>query len=223
MAQKTDLRYGDLRESIQREKDRRIREYQANIAKTKSMRESRLFEGVAEPLRLVAQGDSWFDYPLPVPILDQSDVIAHLRRLPSMSPYVLSFVRAGYEDLFIARDRSIYPEIQIFGHSYDFAIPNGIPVNCVVQIGPWLKPGLDDRGWTDPVTARQIVRLLLKQFAKMLDGFEADKKKKFVHIRTQGTLTDNQWANELHPKPNGFAAITAKFVAALRATFHGRI
>lgn len=300
MAQKTDLRYGDLRESIQREKDRRIREYQANIAKTKSMRESRLFEGVAEPLRLVAQGDSWFDYPLPVPILDQSDVIAHLRRLPSMSPYVLSLaeagkstedmlgvtklheliqnlnnpanggfdailfsgggndlvgnqfrlwlkdapakatdptdglnqarvdavlevVRAGYEDLFIARDRSIYPEIQIFGHSYDFAIPNGIPVNCVVQIGPWLKPGLDDRGWTDPVTARQIVRLLLEQFAKMLDGFEADKKKKFVHIRTQGTLTDNQWANELHPKPNGFAAITAKFVAALRATFHGRI
>lgn len=65
MAHTTGLSYGDLRASIQREKDLRIREYQANIAKTKRMRESGLFEGVPEPLHLIAQGDSWFDYPLP--------------------------------------------------------------------------------------------------------------------------------------------------------------
>ncbi|MDR3571470.1 MAG: SGNH/GDSL hydrolase family protein [Candidatus Pacebacteria bacterium] len=293
MAQTINLSYGDLRASIQREKSRRIREYQANIAKIKSMRESGLFDTAPEPLRLIAQGDSWFDYPLPVPKIDQSDVVSHLQHLPSKTPHVLPLamygestedmlgvvklheliqnlnnptnggfdailfsgggndlagnqfrlwlrdapanatnpadaldqvrvdailgvIRAGYEDLFIARDKSAYPEIPIFGHSYDFAIPNGVPVNCVVQVGPWLKPGLDDRGWKELKTTRKIVRLLLEQLANMLDGFEADKKKKFVHVRTQGTLTAKQWANELHPKPEGFAAITAKFVAALR-------
>jgi len=300
MPQQTDLVYGELRQSIQTEKAQRIREYQADIAKAKAMRESGLFEGVPEPLRLIAQGDSWFDYPLPIPRIDQSDVIAHLKRLPAKAPNVLSLavagesaedmlgvaklheliqnlndpasggfdailfsgggndlagnqfrlwlkdapappthpaeglnqarvdaimavVRAGYEDLFIARDRSRYPHVPIFGHSYDFAIPNGASLYCVVQMGPWLKPGLDDRGWTDLVTTREIVKLLLKRFAKMLDEFEKDATKNFVHIRTQGTLKDDQWANELHPDPGGFAAITTKFVAALRKKFGDRI
>jgi hypothetical protein len=135
---------------------------------------------------------------------------------------VLGIVRAAYEDLFIARDRAT-PGLPIFGHSYDFAIPNGVP--ACPGTGPWLQPGLNDRGWTDPGVARQIVKLLLEQFATMLDGFDADPHKYFVHVRTQGTLSDNQWANELHPTPDGFAAIAAKFVAALRATdkFPGQI
>ena len=40
---------------------------------------------------------------------------------------------------------------------------------------------------------------------------------------TPGTLTDQQWANELHPTPDGFAAIAAKFVDALRLRFPARI
>jgi hypothetical protein len=44
---------------------------------------------------LVAQGDSWFDYPLPVPIVDQSDIVAHLKQLPAMSPLVYSLAMHG--------------------------------------------------------------------------------------------------------------------------------
>ena len=296
MAPSTDTTYGELRTSIQHEKERRIREYRANAAKTQSMREKGIFAEAPEPLQLIAQGDSWFDYPLPFPF--HTDVIAHLQNLPSMSPHVLDLavlgeaaedllgvaklhelidnlvdpanggfdailfsaggndlagnqfrlwlqdatgggtnpanglnqervddvlgiVQAAYADLFIARDRAA-PGVPIFGHSYDFAIPSGVGV-C--GVGPWLKPGLDDRGWTDPSVGRQIVKLLLEQFANMLDGFEADSNKHFVHVRTQGTLSDQQWANELHPTPEGFAAIAAKFVTALRASnlFPGRI
>lgn len=62
---------------------------------------------------------------------------------------ILGVVKAAYEDLFKARD-GVDPNIPIFAHSYDFAIPNGIPLRCVVTLGPWLLPGLHDRGWTDP-------------------------------------------------------------------------
>ena len=288
-----DNSYRDLRASIERDKAQRVREFQAAVAQTTQMGMA-LGAGGATTLSLIGQGDSWFDYPLP--ILDPSDVLAHLRRLPAMSPRVLSLahhgeaaedmlgvkklhelldqlkdpanghfdailfsgggndlagdqfrlwvsdaaasganpakglnqervnailgvVKAGYQDLFAARD-SVDPKVPVFAHSYDFAIPTGIGVACA---GPWLRPGLDDRGWHDPKAARAIVRELLVQFHAMLDGFAAVTANNFVHVQTQGTLADGQWANELHPNPSGFAAVTAKFVLALRARFPNRI
>jgi len=289
----TNASYQELQASIKREKEDRIRQHQANIA-TRSRMTATLAAGAKSALNLIGQGDSWFDYPLPFP--DHTDVLAHLRRLPSMRPEVLSLahhgeaaedmlgvkklhelldqlknpangkfdailfsgggndlagdqfrlwlmdaaangmdptkglnparvksilgvVAAGYEDLFAARD-GVDKTIPIFGHSYDFGIPNGNPAPCA---GPWLKPGLDDRGWTNPSAARAIVKQLLETFASMLDAFAAQAGNNFVHVKTQGTLADEQWANELHPKPDGFAAITAKFVDALRVRFPGRI
>ncbi|MQQ99193.1 SGNH/GDSL hydrolase family protein [Glaciimonas soli] len=285
--------YRDLRASLQSELKDRVLAHQARIAGVKRMP---MKAGQHLPLNLIAQGDSWFDYPLPVPVINQSDIVAHLKRLPAMVPEVLSVaqygesaedmlgvkkihdlfdqfndpangkfdailfsgggndlvgnqfrlwlndalaanddpanglndsriaaifgvVRAGYEDLMLARDK-VDPTIPIFAHSYDFAIPSGIGIVCV---GPWLRLGLDDRGWTNQIFARTIVKDLLLQFNSMLDDFAADPANNFVHVQTQGTLSDTQWANELHPTPIGFAAITAKFVDALRSRFPGRI
>jgi hypothetical protein len=288
--------YRELRAAIQSEKDDRIRAHQARVAATRRMSMALAAGQQGATLNLIAQGDSWFDYPLPVPIVDQSDVIAHLKRLPSMAPEVLSLahhgeaaedmlgvkklhelvaqltdpangqfdailfsgggndlagdqfrlwvneaaavgsnsadglnakrvdcilgvVRAGYEDLMATRDE-VAQGVPIFAHSYDFAIPSGIGVACA---GPWLRPGLDDRGWADPVAARAIVKALLLQFDSMLEGFAATAANNFCHVRTQATLADGQWANELHPTPAGFATIAAKFVEALRVRFPGRI
>ncbi len=287
--------YRELCASIQSEKDQRIREHQACVAKIGRMKIS-MSAGQQRALNLIGQGDSWFDYPFPVPVIDQSDVLAHLKRLPAMTPEVLSLahhgeaaedmlgvkklhelldqldnpangkfdailfsgggndlagdqfrlwlndaaavgmnplkglnarrvssvlgvVKAGYEDLIAARDK-IDRTIPIFAHGYDFAIPSGIGNACA---GPWLRPGFDDRGWTDPVVARSIVKQLLLQFDTMLDTFAARASNNFLHVKTQGTLQDGQWANELHPNPDGFAAITTKFVLALRDRFPGRI
>jgi hypothetical protein len=283
--------YLDLRRSIDADKQQRIRDHQARLAKGKRMAFA-LGPAQAKKLNLIAQGDSWFDYPLPFP--EYSDIVAHLQNLPSMGPEVLKLahygeaaedmlgvkklhellsqlhdpangtfdailfsgggndlagdqfrlwlndakasgmdpakglntervadilgvVKAGYEDLIAATGAAI----PIFAHSYDFPIPNGHPAPC--GVGPWLKPGLDDRGWTDPTSARAIVRQLLLQFDEMLEGFAKNPANNFIHVKTQGTLTDAQWDNELHPIPDGFAAITGVFVKALRAKFPGRI
>jgi hypothetical protein len=41
-------------------------------------------------------------------------------------------------------------------------------------------------------------------------------------VDTQTTLVASDWANELHPFPDGFKKIAQKFVDALRAKFPGR-
>ncbi|MBU6410625.1 MAG: hypothetical protein KGR98_09575, partial [Verrucomicrobia bacterium] len=187
------------------------------------------------PLNLLADGDSWFDYPL-----DENgrwgmwgkhfDVIAHLQTLsskplilnlahygdatttelgytrvkkmtdairnPANGPFdailfsgggddvagdqfciwlndaasvqndptkalndarfnaVLDLIKASYSDLVGFRNDELGPEIPIFVHGYDFAIPSGEGVYC---FGPWLKPSLDYCGWTDLAQATQIV------------------------------------------------------------------
>ncbi|MBJ7309010.1 SGNH/GDSL hydrolase family protein [Rugamonas sp. CCM 8940] len=287
--------YTQQKLAIQNELDRRVAEHRARFEQ-RQMMQSATHQLGAKPLNLIAQGDSWFDYPLPV--FAHSDVIAHLKAMP-LSPSILSLahygeaaedmlgvtklhrllaqlnagddgsqydailfsgggndlagdqfrlwiadsavvhkdpalglqsarvdavlgiVKAAYQDLILARDKIAQAHnrsIPIFVHSYDFALPSGVGV-CTV--GPWLKPSLDDRGW-DRETGPGIVKQLLTRFAELLDELQGQHAD-FIHVKTQGTLSAGQWANELHPTPDGFAAISAKFVAALRARFPHRI
>jgi len=133
---------------------------------------------------------------------------------------VLGVVRSAYEDLISIRDQ-VAPQCPLFIHAYDFAIPSGRGV-CNDTIGPWLKPSLDYRGWKDPATAGQVVKEFLLQFRATLVQI-AVTHKNVVYVETQGRLGPNDWANELHPSPEGFDKIAAKFIAALRSVFPGRI
>lgn len=290
-----------LREQLDEELRERIAAHKANISRLEAARSSVEVLGVAaknKPLVLLAQGDSWFDYPLHGngPLPGNTDVIAQLRGLGAMPPTILNLAQAGdtavgemslqrqsklidalgdksnwiggkpdailfsaggndiagdefcifldfndgksqglnenrfekalgaveacYLDLFAVRDR-IAPGVPIFGHGYDFPIPNGRHPLCA---GPWLKPSLDYCNWSvsDGTT---IVRKALERFRLMLKKLEAEKTNNFHVIETQGTLHLADWANELHPEPDGFKAIAKKFAVALdaklRSTFMG--
>ena len=130
----------------------------------------------------------------------------------------LDGVKASYLDLLAFRDRYA-PDVPVFGHCYDFPIPNGRHPDC---IGPWLKPSLDFNGWHDLTQATAIVREALVRFKDLLVSL-SNAGMKFNLIDTQGTLVPDDWANELHPFPSGFAKIAERFVAALRQQFSGRI
>jgi len=45
----------------------------------------------------------------------------------------------------------------------------------------------------------------------------------FNLVPTQGTLTRDDWANELHPFPPGFVKLAKVFLASLQHRFQGRI
>ena len=130
----------------------------------------------------------------------------------------LGMVEASYRDLFSFRDR-FASAVPIFGHCYDFPIPNGVHPICS---GPWLKPSLGFCGY-DLAQGTAIVRQALTDFKNLLTGLASDPANNFVLIDSQGVLIEADWANELHPYPQGFKKIAAKFVDALRPHFPGRI
>ena len=130
----------------------------------------------------------------------------------------IGMVEASYLDLFVFRDQYA-PGVPVIGHCYDFPIPNGAHPDCV---GPWLKPSLDYCGW-NLVQGTAIARTALLDFKALLVELANDPANNFIMVDTQGLLSPADWANELHPYPNGFKTIAAKFVDALRAHFAGRI
>ncbi len=131
---------------------------------------------------------------------------------------VLGSIEASYLDLFAFRDRYA-PGVPIFAHCYDFAVPSGTHPVCA---GPWLKPSLDYAGW-NAQQGTQIVRKALKEFRNMLYSLARLPAHGFVLVETQGLFAADDWANELHPYPAGFAKVAEKFVIALRGSFPGRI
>lgn len=130
----------------------------------------------------------------------------------------LNGVQASYLDLFAFRDRYA-PGVPIFGHCYDFPVPNGIHPSCG---GPWLQPSLQFSGW-NLAQGTSIVRQALIDFKSMLMALESDARNNFTLVDTQGLLNPGDWANELHPFPNGFQALAKRFVDVLRQRFPGRI
>lgn len=138
---------------------------------------------------------------------------------------ILDSVKASYKDLFALRD-DVANRVQIVGHCYDYAIPNG--VHPGVFGGPWLQPSLQFAGY-DYIEGLAIVKDAIDAFSIMLDGLANDPRNKFTLVKTIGTLTrDNShplgWANELHPYTTGFTALAQEFLVTLRgALFPGRI
>jgi hypothetical protein len=136
---------------------------------------------------------------------------------------IMGVVRSAYIDLMAARDVQDH-DIPIFVHAYDFARPTD---NGVCGVGPWLYPSLNSRGWmrntgdADIDRGASIVKEILQKFAVMLEELADVSENNLVFVTTQGTLAVDDWANELHPKPEGFAKIAGKFADALRQRFGG--
>jgi hypothetical protein len=133
----------------------------------------------------------------------------------------LASVEASYRDLFAFRDH-FAAGVPIFGHPYDLARP--IPSPHPPCTGPWMWPGLSFTGW-NIAEGTQIIHDALVAFRDMLLRLEASQRPNydFTLVPTQGTLTNADWANELHPYPPGFKNLADIFLSALQSRFPGRI
>jgi hypothetical protein len=137
---------------------------------------------------------------------------------------VLDLVSASYSDLFAMRDL-FASDVPIFGHCYDYALPNGVPAAEV--FGPWLQPSFNF-AYYNFSDAQQVVVDMIDKFYSMLNGLASNPKNNFHLIDTRKTIPPNNtppdgWANELHPYITGFSHLADKFLAALRGHFPGRI
>ena len=115
--------------------------------------------------------------------------------------------------------------VRIVVHGYDYPVPDGrgflggfgpLP-------GPWLQPSLRAKGYDDLDKNKKLCADLIDRFNAMLAGIAGKapfQHVKFVDLRkTLSTGKDYKtwWANELHPTPKGFDAVTKKFAATIAA------
>jgi len=133
---------------------------------------------------------------------------------------VLDSVQASYEDLFELRD-NFASGVPIFAHCYDYAIPTGKSAAGGL-IGPWLKPSFDFALY-DVADAQKVVHDMIDRFYQMMSGLASVAKYNFRVVDTRGTIDVNNWANELHPEPDGFYKLAQKFLAELQNGFPGQI
>jgi len=111
------------------------------------------------------------------------------------------------------------PQTYIFTHAYDYAIPSGKRVRILLcTVGGWLQDQFRTKGIKDAQLQKDIVTHLLKRFARFMEEFEAQNLR-VIYIRTQGTLKDDEWGDELHPTMAGFKRVAAKFQTVLRSKF----
>jgi len=136
-------------------------------------------------------------------------------------PYLefrLADLARAYQRLADLRD-AYKPRTYIFTHAYDYAIPSGKRVRILLfTAGGWLQDQFLTKGIENAQLQKDIVTHLLERFARLMEEFEAQNRR-VVYIRTQGTLKDNEWGDELHPTTAGFKRVAAKFQNRLRSVF----
>jgi hypothetical protein len=77
-------------------------------------------------------------------------------------------------------------------------------------------------GW-NVEKGKEIVHEALVALRSLLLSLAKDPSNNFLLVDAQDLLQASDWANELHPTPNGFKLIAAKFANSLRLRFPSRI
>ena len=107
---------------------------------------------------------------------------------------------------------SLNPDVKVVSHNYDFCVPSpdGYELFDIFPIGEsWIYPFLEEKGFTDGDEQKAVIRFMLERFGERLERVEKKYPGKLFIAPTQGTLTPNQWRNEIHPSPAGFRKIAS--------------
>jgi hypothetical protein len=117
-------------------------------------------------------------------------------------------IAAAYGELIALRDR-YRPGVPIITHQYDYAIPSN---KGVFWFGSWVKPRLDHARVPESLHMG-ITRILIDRFIATLAALENNQ---FIVVPTAGTLTVDDWQDEIHPSRGGIKKLVPKFELVLR-------
>jgi hypothetical protein len=85
------------------------------------------------------------------------------------------------------------------------------------NLGPWMNPAFDAR--QIPADLREpVIHYMLEQFGELQARLE-QQHERIVYVRTQGTLSRNEWGDEIHPTAAGFRKIGDLIYAAMQTKF----
>lgn len=132
---------------------------------------------------------------------------------------VLDLVMGAYRDLIGLRDH-LSPNTLIVTHVYDYAWATN---EGACWVGPWLQPSLNYALVPKGDDQHKVMTAMLDRFEAKLEEVK-NGTKNFLIVPTHGTLhTQDEWANELHPKDPGFGLIAQRFQRVLQQQFGANI
>jgi hypothetical protein len=137
-------------------------------------------------------------------------------------------VAGGYRR-FIAAFRKVRPDVPLLAHTYDYPQLLGRPADLTLanigavallknDVGPWIAPYIE-HVLPRPGDQLGFTRGLIDEFeARVLRPLKKDTAPggAFDYVDLRGTLTKEQWYDEMHPTGAGFHALSAKFASAIR-------
>jgi lysophospholipase L1-like esterase len=127
----------------------------------------------------------------------------------------------GMYERMISRVLEASPETHIFSHGYGNAIPSGVPAQFTLfTFGPWLRPALVAKGWTDLEQGRTVVADLIGRFNDMLASL-ARRNDHFHYVDLRPEIHDDDWENELHLGSDGYRRCAAKLYEAIAGNVPG--
>jgi hypothetical protein len=128
-------------------------------------------------------------------------------------PDLFRRVRVGYERVIHLRD-TFCPDVTILTHSYDYAYASG---KGFLFLSPWIKPSFDKFGVPDKLRPK-VINLIIDGLANVQKTLSR-KTRKYKFVETRGTLTPEEWSNEIHPTSDGFCKIAGKFFPEFKRGF----
>jgi hypothetical protein len=165
---------------------------------------------------------------------------ADLLPIPGWNDQIISGVidtriAAAYRMMFLSINslcqKNLGRTFPILVHGYDHPVPDGRGFlgGGWLLPGPWLKPGFDEKLFSDINVTTQMMTTIIDRFNTMLQNLAQEpgfQNVKYIDLR--GTLSNAQsdykdwWANEIHPNAggifggqDGWGAVAAKFEAVL--------
>ena len=113
--------------------------------------------------------------------------------------------------------RSVSPQLHVIIHGYGHPIPDGRGVSALGFdfAGPWLRPHLTAKGYTDANERRGIIQQLIDRFNAMLSRLAADDPR-LHYIDLRPIINYSDWENELHLHRSGFRRVAAEFDRRIR-------
>lgn len=126
----------------------------------------------------------------------------------------LARIAAGFQRVVHLRD-TFCPQVPIVTHGYDYAHASGL---ALLWFSPWIRPSLDAIGMPRAMHSA-AVRYVVDRLVAIQLTMAASPG--YAFIDTRGTLTAQDWDNELHPTGAGFDKLARHFYPLLERTFPG--
>lgn len=120
--------------------------------------------------------------------------------------------RGAFEALF-ERVWAIDPNIQIIGHGYGNAVPDGravIQIGRFQWVGPWLRPAFAKKRIVCSCQAQEIITTLISRLNGLLQSLESQYAN-YHALDARTVIEPSDWENELHLKNSAFRRVAMLF------------